>query len=142
MAGKRASEGAGEGEPLRYGRRHAQTEELYHAHALEKQLEALAAEEEKPAPAPSVQAAAPPALGVPIGGLGEAAAPPPLEGEAPRAAPQEGVLRGTVKETRRRVEAVALAAVKLAKEAGHLVHLPLEVLRRVRHQLLRRPGWI
>ncbi len=65
---------------LRYGKRHAKTEELYHAREMEKQLEALAeeddalGEERAQAAEPRPIGRAGPLTGPPIGAL-----PPPLE---------------------------------------------------------------
>ncbi len=112
----------GLGRGVKYGRRYAQTEELFHAHQLERQLEALANEPDGP---PSGS------RGPPIGSIATGSV-----------APEDSAPRQAVAEASRRADAVGRAAKELWAAVLRLGRLPAEMLRRGgRRPTTGRPGW-
>jgi hypothetical protein len=122
---------------IHYGKKFSQTEELFHAKQMNKQLEELAGLERMPpkrAEEPRAQArqerqeAAPKVQrGTPIGALPEMQEPPPAS-----------FLRELYDEAGRHVRVVRSAARDISRASLRLVTLPLEVARlaarKLRHQ--------
>ncbi|NMO18500.1 hypothetical protein HPC49_38670 [Pyxidicoccus fallax] len=130
----------GSHEGIHYGKAHAQTEELYTAHQMEKELEELArptpdakfshGPEFKPAKAKKQQRAAKapePSIGAtaPIGAL------PPTKELPPR-----GRLGDLMDEAQRQLQAIQGGLGDAAKAVSRLASLPFEVVRMAARRIL------
>jgi len=114
---------------IHYGKKHAQTEELFHAHQMEKQLEELAgvdrmppkrAETQARTEAPQAEPQREPQInrGTPIGALPE-----------PQEPPQQGFFREIYDDAGRHLRVVRMAAKDISRASWRLLTLPVEAAK-------------